>query len=50
VKESCSDEACEEVIIPSGDLAPEAEGGPAGILSDQVMGHVLDRYEVGWGV
>jgi hypothetical protein len=26
VKGSCGDEACEEVVVPSGDFAPEAQG------------------------
>jgi hypothetical protein len=26
VKESCGDEACEEVVIPGGDFAAESEG------------------------
>jgi hypothetical protein len=26
VKKSCGDEACEEVIVPGGDFALEAEG------------------------
>jgi len=46
VKNSCGDEACEEVVIPSGDLAAEAEGIFARRSADQVEGHVLDGGEV----
>src|SRR5260370_39491170 len=47
VKNSCCDEACEEVVIPSGDFAAEAEGILAWGSSDQVGGHMLDGGEVG---
>src|SRR5712691_4162378 len=47
VKNSCCDEACEEVVIPSGDFAAEAEGILAWGSSDQVEGHMLDGGEVG---
>ena len=50
MKKLCSDEACEEVIIPSGDFAAEAQGIFTGGSSDQVEGHVLDGDEVGWSV
>lgn len=40
-------EACEEVFIPGGDHAAEAEGVFAGGLSDEVVGHVPDGGEVG---
>ena len=41
VKVSCGDEACEEVVVPGGNLAAEAEGILARRLSDQVVGHML---------
>src|SRR5258707_15476475 len=47
VKNSCCDEACEEVVIPSGDFAAEADGILAWGSSDQVEGHMLDGGEVG---
>src|SRR5260370_18179808 len=47
VKNSCCDEGCEEVIIPSGDFAAEADGILAWGSSDQVEGHMLDGGEVG---
>src|SRR5215831_11903299 len=50
VKKLCSDEACEEVVIPSGDFAAEAERIFARGSPDQVEGHVLDGGEVGRGV
>src|SRR5258707_9533182 len=50
VKNSCCDEACEEVVIPSGDFAAEADGILAWGSSDQVEGHMLDGGEVGGGV
>ena len=50
MKESCGDEACKEVIIPSGDLAAEAQGVLAGSLSDEVLGEVFDSGEIGRSV
>jgi hypothetical protein len=50
VKKLCSDEGCEEIIIPSGGFAAEAQGIFTGGSSDQVEGHVLDGDEVGWSV
>lgn len=47
---SCGDEACEELVVPGGDLSAEATGIFAGGFSDQVQRHVLDGGEVGWGV
>src|ERR1019366_4457242 len=47
---SCSDEACEKVVIPGCDLAPETQRVLAGNLSEQVMGHVFDGGEIGRGV
>lgn len=47
VKGSCCDEACEEVVVPGGDLAADAQGAFAGRPSDQVVGHVLEGGEVG---
>src|SRR5260370_28767847 len=46
-KNSCCDEACEEVVVPSGDFAAEADGILAWSSSDQVEGHMLDGGEVG---
>jgi hypothetical protein len=37
VKDSRGDEACEEVVIPRGDLAPDPQGVFAGGLSEQVI-------------
>jgi hypothetical protein len=50
VKNSCDDEACEEVVVPSGDFAAEADGILAWSSSDQVEGHMLDGGEVGGSV
>src|SRR5438105_3028897 len=50
VKASGGEKACEEVVIPSGDLALEAEGVLARGVSDEVVGHVLYGGEVGRGV
>src|SRR5271165_4882406 len=47
VNGSCGDEAFEEVVVPRGDLAPEAQGMLAGSLSDQVVGHVFYGGEIG---
>jgi hypothetical protein len=49
VKKSCCDEACEEIIVPCGHFAFEAEGIYAGSPSDQIV-HVLEGGEVGWRV
>ena len=40
VKESCGDEACEEVVVPCSNFALEAERVLTGGSSDQVVGHV----------
>src|SRR6266852_5782466 len=50
VKDSCCDEACEEIVIPRGDFAAEADGILSRGSSNQVECHVLDGSEVGWGV
>lgn len=47
VKESCGDEACEEIIIPCGDFAFETEAVFAGGFSDEIEGDVLERGEIG---
>ena len=41
VKKSCGDKACEEVVVPAGDLAFGAQAWFSGSLADQIMGHVL---------
>src|SRR4051812_21598963 len=46
----CCDEAGEVVVVPCGDLSPEAEGVLAGGSARQVQRHVFDGGEVGWGV
>jgi hypothetical protein len=46
VKKSCGDEACEEVIIPSGDFALGAHAVFCGSFSHQIVSHVLERGEV----
>src|SRR5215813_4839171 len=52
VKKSMRNESCQVVVIPTGDLAADAQGiFLAGrFSSDQVEGHVLDRGEVRGGV
>ena len=50
MKELCGDEACEEVVVPGGGFALEAEGVLAGGFTDQVVGHVLEGGEVGGSV
>ena len=50
VNKSCGDEACEEVVVPSGDFAFEAQGVLARRFSDEVVGHVLEGGEIGGGV
>ncbi|MBC7950915.1 MAG: hypothetical protein H7Z12_03720, partial [Rhodospirillaceae bacterium] len=47
MKGLCGDEACEEIVIPGGDLSAETQGIFAGGSSQQIMGHVLDGGEVG---
>ena len=47
MKNSCGDETFEELVIPSGDFAPEPEGILARGSSDQVERHMLDGGEVG---
>jgi hypothetical protein len=47
VKDSCGEEACGEVVVPSCGFAFEAERVFAGGFSDQVVGHVLEGGEVG---
>jgi RNA polymerase sigma factor (sigma-70 family) len=47
VKESCGDETCEELIVPCGHFAFEAEAVFAGSFSDEVEGDVLDGGEIG---
>src|SRR3954466_1024405 len=44
------DEACEELVVPGGDLAPNAQRVFAGRFADQVVSHMLDGCEVGGGV
>src|SRR4051794_30730264 len=46
----CCDEAGEVVVVPCGDLSPEAERVLAGGSARQVQRHVFDGGEVGWGV
>ena len=46
-KKSCGDEACKKVVIPCGDFAFEPEAVFARSFSDQVVGHVLERGEIG---
>jgi hypothetical protein len=41
VKESGSDEACEEIIVPSGGFALEALRVLAGHFTDEIVCHVL---------
>ena len=50
MKESCRDEAGQEVVVPRGDFALEAEAVLAGRPADQVEGHVLDGGEIGGSV
>ena len=50
VKGSCGDEVCEEVVVPGGDFAPEAQGVLAFGVAEKVEGHVLDGGEVGGSV
>jgi len=47
VKGSCGDEACEEIVVPGGDFAPQAERVLAFGVAEEVEGHVLDGGEVG---
>jgi hypothetical protein len=47
VKESCGDEACQELIVPRGHFAFEAEAVFARSFSDEVEGDVLDGGEIG---
>src|SRR4051794_26156818 len=44
------DKACEEIVVPGGDLAPNAQRVFAGRFADQVVSHMLDGCEVGGGV
>src|SRR4051794_22179816 len=44
------DEAGEVVLVPCGNLSPEAYGVLAGRSARQVQRHVFDGGEVGWGV
>src|SRR3954467_14833018 len=46
----CCDEAGEVVLVPCGNLSPEAYGVLAGRSARQVQRHVFDGGEVGWGV
>jgi hypothetical protein len=41
VKDSCCDEACEEVVVPSGGFALESLGVLSRRLSDEIVRHVL---------
>src|SRR5215211_4084559 len=50
VNKSCGDEACEEVVVPSGDLAFESEAVFAGSFADQIESHVPQRCEIGGSV
>lgn len=43
MKKSCGDEACEELVVPSGDFALKAEAVFARGFSDQVEGDVVQR-------
>ena len=47
MKESCGEDACEELIVPCGNFAFEAEAVFAGSFSDEVEGDVLDGREIG---
>ena len=42
VKKSCADEACEEFIVPGGDLAPQTHGIFGRSSAHEVVGHVFD--------
>jgi hypothetical protein len=52
VKKSIRNETCQIVVIPTGDLAADAQGNflAGRFSSDQVEGHVLDCGEVRGGV
>src|SRR3954447_20463212 len=39
------DEACEEIVVPGGDLAPHAQRVFAGCFADQVVSHMFDGCE-----
>src|SRR4051795_3311004 len=45
----CCDEANEVVVVPCGDLSPEAEGVLAGGSARQVQRHMFDGGEDGMG-
>src|ERR1700756_3852259 len=47
VKNSCGDETCEEIIVPSGHFALQPQAIFAWGSTDQVVGHVLERDEIG---
>ena len=49
-KNSCGYEACQEVVVPSGDFAPQTHGVFGGGSWHNVVGHVLDGGQVGGGV
>src|SRR4051812_34483905 len=46
----CCDEVGEVVVVPCGNLSPEAYGVLAGRSARQVQRHVFDGGEVGGGV
>jgi hypothetical protein len=46
VKESCGDEACEELVVPCGHFAFAAEAVFAGSFSDEVEDDVRDGGEI----
>ena len=50
VKESCGDEACEELVVPCCDFALEAQRVLSWSSSDEVEGDVLYGGEIGWGM
>ena len=50
VKESCGDKACEEFVVPGGDLAAETKGVLSRSPPDQVVGHVFECREISRGV
>ena len=50
MKKSCADEACENYIVPGGDLAPQTHGIFGRSSAHEVVGHVFDGGEIGGGV
>lgn len=50
VKQSSGDDAFKEIVVPSGDFSSEAQRVLSGGHSDEVVGHVLERGEIGRGM